>query len=116
MKQARITIAYNTLIQLYRTSGIPFPVSCQLFMKKKELQPFYDLQAEKQNAILEAHGDTGEMTPGIRKEFAEIIAADVDYDGKPIDICVNDDLAAKLGITGEIIDKLDGFVNFIYEG
>ena len=118
MKQARITIAYNTLIKLYRTPGIPFPVSCQLFMMKKNLQPFYDLQAEKQEAIIEAHGqgDSGELTAEIRKEFAEIVTAEVDYDKPPVDIHVNDALAEKLGITGETIDQLDGFINFIYEG
>ena len=120
MKQKRITAAYKALLLLYKIEGIPFPVSCKLFMVKKQLQPFYDLEAEKEDAILKREGaidDAGiiTMTNAIREEFAEILDSDVDYDAAPIDIDVNDDLVVKLGITGELIDQLDGFINFIYK-
>lgn len=121
MKQKRITIAYKALLRLYKTEGIPFPVSCRLFMLKKQLQPFYDLEAEKEDAILErenAIDDAGRinMTNAIRDEIAKILDSEVDYDGDAVDVNVNDDIVVKLGITGELIDQLDGFVNFIYEG
>jgi hypothetical protein len=121
MKQRRITVAYKALLRLYKIEGIPFPVSCKLFLMKKQLQPFLDLEAEREDAILkrenavDAEGRIN-MTDKIRAEFAQILDAEVDYDAKPVEISLNDELAAKLGITGEVIDQLDGFIEFNYEG
>ena len=121
MKQKRINIAYKTLLKLYKTEGIPFTVSCTLFMLKKKLQPYYDLEAEKEDEILKREGaidDSGviNMNNAVRKAFTEILDSEVEYDEAPVDIRINEDMAAKLGVTGELIDQMDGFINFIYEG
>ena len=120
MKLKKIAIANKVLLRLYRVSGIPFPISCKLFMLKKKLQPFIDLQAEMENSILKEKNAIGEdgtinMTAEIRSKFADILDSDVEYEENQIDLPVNAEVVEKLGITGEVIDQLDGFVNFIYE-
>jgi len=114
MKQGRLTIAYNTLLKLYRIEGIPFQISCKLFMLKKKLQPYYELQAEKQDVIMEAHGvdNARNLTPEILKEFEEILKTDVEWNEEPVGIALTPDLVEKMGITGAVIDQLDGFVTF----
>ena len=43
-------------------------------------------------------------------------ATDVECNVKPITVVLTDELTEKLGITGEIIEQLDGFVVFEMEG
>ena len=82
-----------------------------------KLQPYFDAQAEKQRVILEASGQvqkdgTYEITPGIRKAFAEITNTEVEWTDAPVEIQITADDAKALGITGEILDIFDGLIAF----
>lgn len=118
MKQNRISKAYKAIVQMYKRTGVPFGICNQLFMLKKKLEPYYELQGEKESEILKAHGWENEMigrvpyTPEILKEFKEIQEAEVEYEGEPVEIRITEAIAEKLGITGEIIDMVDGFITF----
>ena len=115
MKQGKIIAAYYELLKLNRIPGLPFAVCNRLYLLKSKLQPYFDSQLEQENVILEAHGQTSEhceITPEISKEFKAISESEVDYDFKPVEIVVTDGLAEKMGLTGEIIGNLDGFVIF----
>ena len=117
MRQGKLTAAYNTLTRLYRTPGLPFSTSQKLFLLKHKLQPYFDAQAEKQRVILEASGQeqkdgTYEITPEIRKAFAEITNTEVEWKEGAIDILITEDDAKALGITGEILDIFDGLIIF----
>ena len=118
MKQIMISKAYKAIVQMYRNKGVPFGICNQLFMLKKKLEPYYELQGEKESEILKENGWENEMigrvpyTPEILKAFKEIHEAEVEYDGEPVEIRITEAIAEKLGITGEIIDMVDGFITF----
>lgn len=117
MRQGKLTAAYKTLMGLYRTPGLPFRISQALYLAKHKLQPYYEAQAEKQRVILEASGQTPEggqykMTPDIRKAYAEILDTEIEWTDAPVEIRITDDDAKAMGITGEILDILDGLIIF----
>lgn len=116
----RITLAVKTLVKLGKREGVSFPVASRLFMLKKKLMPYYEMQAEQENVILEASGavnENGEIDmTNIRSAFAKLQCSQVDYDEPPIQIELTADDYEKLGLTGEIMDILDGFVEFMEVG
>ena len=115
MEQGKIIAAYKTLAALNRKPGLPFSVVQKLFQKKKELEPFYQMQTEQEIVIIEASGQTLDdykITPELKKELFVLSKSDVIYDGKPVDITVTGDIAEKLGLTAEMLEYLDGFVTF----
>ena len=119
MKQGRIAMAYKTIISLYKKPGLPFRICNQLFMLKKVLEPFYEFQADMEGKVIEESGqeiNRFEMTPEIRKAFEQIQAEEVEIEIEPLEIPLTDDLAEKMGITGEMIDQLDGFIKFTEAG
>lgn len=125
MKQGRITAAYSMIMQLYRVRGIPFQISVDLLRKKRELQVFVDCQAEQEEKMAE------EIAGGInedgsypmdqakqaifRRELAKIQEVDVNYDLEPITIKLTPKLVEVMGISGEIMDVMDGFISFEME-
>ena len=116
MEQGKITVAYKAVLKLYRIEGLPFSLSSKLFMLKKNLQPYFDHQREKQLAVLEACGateDQGELPPGAKVAFMEIIKSEVDYNDEPVEIVLTPELTEKLVVTGELIEQLEGFINFV---
>ena len=119
MKQNRISKCYKAIVMMYKRTGVPFGICVQLFQLKKKLEPYYELQGEKEKEILKTHGWEEEMigrvpyTPEILKAFKEIQDAEVEYDGEPMEIRITEDIAEKLGITGEVIDMVDGFIRFV---
>ena len=122
MKQGRITAAYSMIMQLYRVKGVPFQISVDLLRKKRELQVFVDCQAEQEEKMAE------EIAGGVnedgsypmdqakqaifRRELAKIQEEDVNYDLEPITIKLTPELVERMGICGEVMDVLDGFVIF----
>lgn len=124
MRQGKINVAFRVLCDLYRVKGLPFSLSSMLFNQKRNLQPFVEHYNEAEAEVLEKWDA---ITPAgtvrtdmpmaevakINKELDEIRATDVEYDVTPITIVLNDELTEKLGVTGEIIEQLDGFVNFV---
>ena len=118
MRQGKITAAFNTLLRLYRTPGLRFSTSSKLYLLKRKLEPYYEAQAEKQRVILESSGQTPtdgqyEKTPEIMKAFSDILATEIDWTDAPEEIPITEEEAQAMGITGETLDRLDGFVTFI---
>ena len=127
MKQGKINVAFRVLCDLYRIKGLPFGLSSMLFNMKRRLQPYVEHYNETEAEVLEkwdALTPTGMVRTDmaaadvakINKELDEIRSTEVEYDAKPITITLTDELTEKLGITGEIIEQLDGFVVFEMEG
>lgn len=126
MKQAKIAIAHATIEQMYKTKGIPFNVCQKLFRIKKKLEPFVECQNEKELAVIEENSNgvddkgnfimTNEQKLTVLKLFKAIRETDVEYEEKPEIIDITDELAEKLGITGETLNNLDGFIDFRFSG
>ena len=115
MKQGDIVAAYKTLAVLNRKPGLPFGIIQKLFLKKKELEPYWQMQGEQETVLIEASGqkvEDYELTPEIKKGLLAISNSDVEYTGKPVEITVTADLAEKLGLTAQMLEHLDGFVTF----
>ena len=74
MKQGDIVAAYKTLSVLNRKPGLPFGVIQKLFLKKKELEPYWQMQGEQETILIEATGqkvEDYELTPEIKKGLLE---------------------------------------------
>ena len=125
MKQGRIVVAWTEIGILYKTKGVPFGISSQLFTLKRKLQPFVEHQQEQEIAALEEIGAVNtDMTVNVTDEnckqindiMREIRETEVEYNEEPTTIKLTDAICEKLGVSGETIDKLDGFVVFEMEG
>ena len=125
MKQGRIAAAHKMIMMLYRIKGVPYQVSVDLLRKKRDLQLFVDCQAEQEEKMAEeiaggrnpdgSYPMDEEKQARFRRELAKIQEAEVTYDLKPITIMLTPELVEKMGITGEVMDILDGFVEFAME-
>ena len=124
MKQGKITTAYNTIMDMYRIKGLPYDTYLDLLAKKRELQIYVDCQAEQEERIaVEISGGmaadgTFPMNKAQQGEFfrqlADIRDTEVKYDAKPIEICGTETfLVDTLGVTGEVMDILDGIITFV---
>ena len=117
MKQERIFTAHKVLEQLNKTPGLPFGVCYKLYAAKKALSPFYEAQKEKEQVLFEAAGidENGQVTitPELKRSLAEILKTDVDFKEEPIKIELDAEGFRLLGITAEIIEQLEGFVDFV---
>lgn len=115
MKQGNIIAAYKTLAIINRKPGLPFGVIQKLFQKKKELEPFWEMQGEQELVLIEATGQTIDnytYTPELKKGLHSIEESEVEYSGTPVEIIVTPELEEKLGLTAEMLEHLDGFVTF----
>ena len=110
MKQRQISAAYQAVTQLYKVEGLPFSVSMQLYLLKKKLDPYIELEAEKERTLFDASGESGTLTPEMRREIAKILEAEVEWNEEVLHFVLLPEMIDKMGITGEILDKLDGFV------
>ena len=117
MKQANITMAYQKLGEIGRIVGLPFDVCKKLFMLRLKMKPHIDCQLERRQVLFEAAGigedGTVEMTPGLKKGLIEIQTAEVEWTEEPVKIEVTSEIAEKLGITAEMLEILNGFVEFV---
>ena len=120
MKQERIFMAYKLLERLNKTKGLPFGMCVQLYKVKETLRPFYEAQQEKQMVLYEAAGidEHGQVTvtPELKKNLADILKTEVDFSLAPVKINITQDEANCLGMTAEIIEQLDGFIEFVEVG
>ena len=121
MKQGKITQAYKTVFDLYRVKGLPFSISSRLFTLKRKLQPFVEHQQEQEYALLEEWNAinpddtlnvTTENVNQVNAGMKDIRDADVEWDEPPVKILLTDELTENMGITGEVIDHVDGFIEF----
>lgn len=124
MKQGKITMAYNTIMDLYRIKGLPYDMYLDLLGKKRELQIYVDCQAEQEERIaVEISGGmaadgTFPMDKDQQGEFfrklADIRDTDVKYEAEPLEIRGTEAfLVNTLGVTGEVMDILDGIITFV---
>ena len=124
MKQGKITTAYNTIMELYRIKGLPYDMYLDLLEKKRDLQIYVDCQAEQEERIaVEISGgmaDDGTFPMDDRQQgeffrrLAQIRDTEVKYEAEPIEIRGTEAfLVGTLGVTGETMDILDGFIRFV---
>ena len=120
MRQEKIMLAYKQLEKLNKIPGLPFGVCSKLYMVKKSIAPFIEAQKEKEQVLFEAAGidDNGNVqnTRELRAALADILKTEVDCDIQPIQIQITPDITEKVGMTGEIIEHLEGFVEFVEVG
>lgn len=125
MKQGKITLAYKTVFDLYRVKGLPFGLSSRLFTLKRKLQPYVEHQQEQEMELLESWkalnpdgtmNITTENVNQVNAGMSEIQTAEVEWNEPPVKITLNADLTEKLDITGEIIEQVEGFIEFMEEG
>ena len=120
MKQERIFVAYKLLERLNRTKGLPFGMCVQLYKVKETLKPYYEAQQEKQMVLYEAAGidENGQVmvTPELKKSLADIMKTEVDFILEPAKIYIKQEEANILGMTAEIIEQLNGFIEFVEVG
>lgn len=125
MMQGKITQAYKTVCNLYKAKGLPFSLSSRLFQLKRRLQPYVEHQKEQEIALLESWDAinpdgtlriTTENVNQVNAGMNEIASAEVEWNEQPVVICLTDELTEKLGITGEIIEDMEGFIVFKEEG
>lgn len=120
MKQERIFVAYKLMERLNRTQGLAFALCVRLYKVKETLKPYYEAQKEKEMVLFEAAGidENGQvqMTAELKKSLADIMKTEVDFTVEPVKISITQDEADKLGLTAEIIEQLDGFIEFVEVG
>lgn len=116
MKQERIFTAYKLLEKLNRTPGLSFAVCVQMYKAKQTLAPYYEAQQERKMVLFEAAGidENGQVliTPELKKELADIMKTEVEYSLSPVKINLTPEEISKLGLTAEIIEQLDSFIEF----
>ena len=121
MTQGKINVAFSKLCELYRIKGLPFSLSSRLFNMKKRLEPFVEHYTEQEHNLLadrnalNADGTIRQDMPqdeviAINMELFDMRATEVEWNGEPLTIQLTDELADKLGVTGELMEQLDGIV------
>lgn len=126
MKQGRIVIAFNLLMKLYRIEGASFGTSSVLFNTKRRLQPFVEHQAEQESLLAEKYGD-GQNDDGSLKmtqenqalffaDLKKIQETEVDYDYNPVRLILDDHEFKLLGLNGEKMEALEGFMDIEVDG
>ena len=123
MTQGKINVAFSKICELYRIKGLPFSLSSRLFNMKKRLEPFVEHYTEQEHNLL---ADRNALNPdgtirqdvpqdeviAINMELFNMRATEVEWKGEPLTIQLTDELADKLGVTGELMEQLDGIVTF----
>ena len=124
MKQARFRTALKCLEQLYETKGLPFSLSKKLFMLKREIQPHVEHEDEQRVNVLKEWDAlnpdntlnvTTENVNQINAAYAEIAKTEVEW-GEPVKVLLTPELVEKMGITGKVMDDMEGFISFEMEG
>ena len=126
MKQGKIVNAFKLLTKLYKIEGVPFGVSSILYNTKNRLQPYVDHQAEQEERMAEEISDglnpdgsykmNEEQKERFFKELDEIQKTEVAFDLKPVRLQLTNEQVMLLGITGEKLEALDGFMIIEVDG
>lgn len=123
MTQGKINVAFNIVCNLYRIKGLQYTLSRDLFMLKKRLEPFVEHYTEQEHNLLadrnalNADGTIRQDMPqdeviAINMELFDMRATEVEWKEEPLMIRLTNELADKLGVTGELMEQLDGIVTF----
>ena len=123
MTQGKINVAFNIVCNLYRIKGLQYTLSRDLFMLKKRLEPFVEHYTEQEHNLL---ADRNALNPdgtirqdmpqdeviAINMKLFDMRATEVEWKEEPLMIRLTNELADKLGVTGELMEQLDGIVTF----
>lgn len=126
MKQGRIVIAFNLLMKLYKIEGASFGTSSVLFNTKRRLQPYVEHQAEQESLLAEKYSD-GQNADGTLKmeqdqqaqffaDLKKIQETEVDFEYKPVRLVLDDHEFKLLGLNGEKMEALEGFMDIEVDG
>lgn len=126
MKQGKINVAFSKVCEMYRIKGLPFTLSRDLFVLKGKLQPYVEHYSEQEYNLLSDRnalnpdGSTRNDMPqneviAINKELNDMRQSEVEWKNKPLTIRLNAELTDKLGVTGELMEQLDGIILFEME-
>lgn len=126
MKQGFISTAHRILVKLYDIAGLPFGLSSCLFNLKRRLDPYIEHQTEQEFALIEAN-NSGKNPDGsytlneeqkviVTETINKMLETEVDYDYKPVLIEISDDLYQKMGMTGKMIESLEGIATIVVDG
>ena len=123
MKQGQIVKAFTTLKTLTAVKGLPFGTLSGLYQARRALSGHVEAQQEKEMEIIRELGevqqdgtikfnDPEEGPKEMNRRFLEIVGTEIDAKIEPVTVRINQAAADKLGLDGEILGALDGFVNF----
>lgn len=122
MKQGNIVRAFNTLKTLTTIKGLPFGTLCSLYQARKALTGYVEAQEQAELEVIRELGTVDEKgvitynAPDGAKELAkklrEIAETEIDPCIKPVNVKITQETADKLGLDGDILNTLDGFVTF----
>ena len=123
MTQGKINVAFTIVCNLYRIKGLQYMLSRDLFLLKKKLEPFVEHYTEQEHNLLvdrDALNPDGTIRQDmpqdevidINMELFDMRATEVEWNEEPLTIQLTDELADKLGVTGELMEQLDGIVTF----
>ena len=115
--QESIFKAHQTLGQINKTPGLPFALCKKLFMVRIKMKPHVECEIEQQQVILEAAGrkpdGTYNTNPDVLRELKKIQQTEVDWKDKPVKIEMTPAMFQRIGVTAEMLENLDGFVEFV---
>ena len=81
------------------------------------MKPYIECQIERRQVLFEAAGisedGSVEYTPALKKSLIEIQTAEVEWTAEPMKIEVTPEIVEKLNVTAEMLEILDGFVEFV---
>ena len=123
MTQGKINVAFSIVCNLYRIKGLQYTLSRDLFLLKKKLEPFVEHYTEQEHNLLvdrDALNPDGTIRQDmpqddvidINMELFDMRATRVEWEEEPLKIRLTDELADKLGVTGELMEQLDGIITF----
>lgn len=126
MKQGRIVIAFNLLMKMYKIEGASFGTSSVLFNTKRRLQPYVEHQAEQESLLAEKYSD-GQNADGTLKmeqdqqaqffaDLKKIQETEVNFEYKPARLVLDDHEFKLLGLNGEKMEVLEGFMDIEVDG
>lgn len=123
MKQGKIAAAYNDIVEMYGIQGAPYDVYVILLRVKRDLQVYVDCQSEQEEKIADeiSGGMIADGTYPMNQEqqrvfmtrIREIQKTEVSYDKTPETLFLTAEQIRLLGITGRVMDNLDGIINIV---
>lgn len=114
--QGKIFAAYQELTKINKTPGMSFELCKKLFMLRIKMKPHVECQAEQEQVILDAAGKTPDgkvnYTKDVVRELEKIQKSAVEWKDKPVKVEMTPAMFQRIGVTAEMLENLDGFVEF----
>ena len=123
MKQGKINTAFGIVCDFYRIKGLPYALSRDLFLLKKKIEPYFEHYSEQEFNLLSERNALNpdgtirrdvpqEEVTAINKELNDMRSTEVEWKEEPLTVKLTSWLTEKLGVTGELIEQLDGIICF----